>query len=120
MPVRCNCVALFLTAPLTAFDAAELFNFAMTHFNHPAQFGIFEPHQTAHIKVTAAPVFNVSICSDDLEYFDHTISFEMNRTARLRNINLIKQNISSPIWINMAIIVFQFLDRLESRLNANA
>ena len=82
---------------LTAFNSAELFNSAMVYFNHLRKFGIFESYQITDRKITAGPVFNVSIRSDDLEYF------ETNQTTCLRDINLMNWNIFYPVWINMKL-----------------
>jgi len=67
---------------LTTFNAAELLDAAMTRFDYPAHFGIFQPNQLRQPEIIGRPISNVALRCGRLEYFDHAVPLEVN------NINL--------------------------------
>ena len=45
-------------------------------------------HQTAHVKAAADPIFNISICSDDLDCLDHAAAISNGLTGLPRGYRL--------------------------------
>ena len=88
---------------LATFNATELFDAAMIGFDHPGDFGVLEATQLGHRQVVGGPVFNVSVCSDNLEDFDQAIRFEMNQRPFGGDIDLVERPIARPVWIDVSI-----------------
>jgi hypothetical protein len=88
---------------LASLHSAKLLYTSMVCFYRHRHLGQLYSLKLRHFHFVGRPVFNVAVSGNELEYLNEAIPLEMNRAARLCNLNITDGSVASSVWINLAV-----------------